>query len=235
MLTDGGDDKEAPASKVTDDLFADLQEELDGHDEELEQEDDEEAPENRNLQEEEEEEGEDGGEKEAEQLLEDSFGEEVDSIDDVISDLSSSSRGRSQLTAGALNGTTTTTTTAVDDIFFGLDDEEREAKEWATFCSSPAVSSNFSHVVTGLHFGGRTQGVELGLLPIEQLDETVMDGLLTPAGFSRKDDDLARRLTAVTPSLHPAGGGSTSPTRPRKKLSFSSLADSILAGDEFDD
>ena len=190
-----------PASRHSsnDDLFADLQEEL--GEQEDDEDDDEEA--NTTIQR-------PNCEEEEEECLEDTFEGEVKSIDELIGDLSSAEASSSSVNA--------TTTTVVDDIFFGLDDEEREAKEWDTFCASPAI---------GFGGGRRKEAPQMGLslLSAGEMDETVMDGLLTPAGVRGDDDGLARRRTAaVTPSLHPNGGGSvTSPTRPRKKLSFSSL------------
>lgn len=200
---DGKDDDHVPASRHSsnDDLFADLQEELG---EQEDDEDDEEADTTIQRPDCEEE------------YLEDTFEGEVKSIDELIGDLSSAEASSS---SSSINATmTTTTTTVVDDIFFGLDDEEREAKEWDTFCASPAI---------GFGGGRRKEAPQMGLslLSAGEMDETVMDGLLTPAGVRGDDHCLARRLTsAVTPSLHPNGSGSvTSPTRPRKKLSFSSL------------
>jgi hypothetical protein len=189
---DGEDDAPSIKRNANDDLFADLQEELGEQESDDEQQTSvvqasERFSDNEELH----------------VALEDSF-EEVRSIDELVDGLSA--------TEASSAGNGTTTTVVVDDIFFGLEDEERDAKEWDTFCASPSVA--------GLGDGRRTDATQLGLSLLsvgEIMDETVMDGLLTPVpqgGLGKKD-----ALTAVTPSLHPA----TIPTRPRKKLSFSSV------------
>jgi hypothetical protein len=110
---------------------------------------------------------------------------------------------------------------SLGDHIFGLLDQDNEEADWDTFCSSPAAVTIVQPRDERKQSLDQQPKIGFPLFSTEQ-DETVIDCLLTPVvSNSHRNIDSLQRPNAVTPE---SAEGLSSPSRLRKKLSFSSIS-----------